>query len=189
MSLNAIRKTYEKLWGPASQELLPKISEDLLKDFQEVRILVFAPSRSRLFWIYATLGLSEVGIDTEEGLPEAHLYTENESEDSVLALSALFEYASDNEIHFGMVFPVKAGNSLQSTHLCTHLLAAFPHPDGEGFPEIFSEGKEILFLWFLPITDAEAEFINKNGYEVFEEKYLEREPESEFYGWNRASWV
>jgi hypothetical protein len=172
MSLREIQKTYENLWGPATHELLPKIEDTLLRDFPEVRILVFAPSHSRNFWIYATLGLSEVGMGTES-LPEAHVYAEQESEDSVLALSAFFEYPS--EIHFGMIFPLEKNPS--SKH--THLLATFPYPDGEGFPEIFSEEKEILFLWLLPITDAEVEFIRENGYPAFEEKYLENESENE----------
>jgi hypothetical protein len=60
-------------------------------------------------------------------------------------------------------------------------------PDGEGFPEIYYENKEICFTWLVPITDDEVKSIEEGGADSFEEKLAEK-MEWDF-SWNRNSFI
>ncbi len=178
-NLIQIKQAYEKLWGNSISEFAPHVTEEILKDFPELKIIVFPPSRLRDYYIYATLGMSELSIN-EEYIPEAYIISYEQSDAPVHALSGLMEHVQDYDINFGSVFPC---SSIEDEIKCTHLLAAYPFLDGEGFPEIFVNSKEVLFLWLLPISTSEVDYINKNGYEALEELFIQKDMID--FGWDR----
>lgn len=175
-----IKKAYEKIWGKCSEEIIPPVSGNTLKDFPQVRILLFPPTRTQDRWIYASLGMSDLSAGTGEYVPEVHIYSNTRNESVVIAISALMEHVQEHPINFSDIFPCETeGTGLQ----CRNLLAAFPFPDGEGFPEIEYDGREVYFIWLIPVTDSEISFLKKAGYDALEDKLYGSD--TELWNWNR----
>lgn len=177
-----IKKAYEKIWGKVSEEIIPLVSKETLADFPDIKILLFPPSRTQKTWIYATMGMSDLGAG-ETSSPEVHIYSEEKNDSIISAISGLMEHVQEEEIHFCDVLPC----ATEGSQKCTSLLAAFPFPDGEGFPEIEIDGREIEFIWLLPVTDSELKHLKKEGYDSLEEKLFASEVN--FFDWNRDSVV
>ena len=177
-----IQAAYEKQWGKPSEQILPDLPSDLLKDFPDLKILVFPPTRTQPVWIYATVGLFDIAIG-ENAIPEIHLFSsEQNNEVLVSALSRLMEYCMETPLEYGQIFP--CGNDVHTN--CKHLLATFPFADGEGFPELMIDDKEIQFIWLLPVTDSESVYMKDHGYETLDEKLFETD-DVNFFDWNRPS--
>lgn len=172
-----IKKAYETIWGKPSEEISPLLSKEILTDFPEVKILLFPPTRTQNAWIYATLGMSDLA--SGHHAPEIHLFSHEKNDAIVQAISSMMDYVQEGHLHFGDLFESRGEDSFT----CTHLLAAYPFPEGEGFPELYSEDREIEFIWLLPVTDSEIDFMKKHGYDALEEKLFESE--ADFYDWNR----
>jgi len=90
--LRQIRQEYEILWGKVNREIKPHVSTDILKDFPELTILEFAPSRVHRNWIYATVGMSSITANKGD-LPEVHLYASDNNSSSIEAISSLIEFS------------------------------------------------------------------------------------------------
>ncbi len=182
--LNNIKKEYETLWGKASREIKPDVSANILKDFPELKILEFPPSRLHKNWIYATLGMSSIATNTNE-LPEVHIYASEKSSDSIAAITSLISYSLHQPLKFCTIFPCFKDNKKHSG--CSYITLAYPECDGEGFKEIFFDKKEVLFIWLLPITHNEKKLIEEKGLEALEDKLFEKNIED--YNWDRKSLV
>ena len=177
-----IQAAYEKQWGKPSESIIPDLSSDVLKDFPDLKILVFPPTRTQPVWIYATVGMFDIAVG-ENALPEIHLFSsEQNNEILVSALSRLMEYSMETPLEYGQIF--SCGDDIHTS--CRHLLATYPFADGEGFPELWSDDREILFIWLAPVTDAESQYLKEHGYESLDEKLFERE-DVNFFDWNRPS--
>jgi len=182
--LKQIKKEYETLWGKASREIKPDISADILKDFPELKILEFPPSRLHKTWIYATLGMSSIAANKDE-LPEVHIYASDKSSDSIAAITSLMEYSLYQPLKFGTIFSCFKDNKNHSG--CAYIALAYPECDGAGFKEIFFDKKEVLFIWLLPITYNEKKLIEDKGLEALEDKLFEKSITD--YSWDRKSLV
>jgi len=88
-----------------------------------------------------------------------------------LKFGDIFPCFKDDKHHFG----------------CSYITLAYPECDGEGFNELFSNKKEVLFIWLLPITLNEKKLIEKKGLDALEEKIFEKNITD--FSWNRKSLV
>ncbi len=182
--LNNIKKEYETLWGKASREIKPDVSADILKDFPELKILEFPPSRLHKNWIYATLGMSSIAANKDE-LPEVHIYASDNSSASIEAITSLMEYSQYKPLKFGDIFPCFKDNKKHSG--CSYITLAYSECDGEGFKELFFDKKEVLFIWLLPITHNEKKLVEEKGLDALEDKLFEKSITD--YSWDRKSIV
>jgi hypothetical protein len=135
-------------------------------------------------WIDATLGMGELS-NAKERVPEVHIYSPERSDAVMDALSAIMESVQYEPLEYGRVFPCVRDENSEGA--CTHLLACYPEAEGEGFPEVSVEGKEVQFMRLVPITNAEVRFLEQNGYDALENRL--ESPDGVLYRWNRDSVV
>lgn len=178
-----ILAAYKKQWGDPVSNIEPLLQKEILTDFPNIKILIFPPSRFHHFWIYATNGMYEL-CSSKEYLTEIFFFSETKDDTVIEALSNLIDYVQDESIEYGKIFSF---NNKSNQHSCNNLLCAFPFSDGDDFPEIYFDDKEICFIWLIPINEKEKNFITLNSYEEFENILSEKSIND--FTWDRKSFV
>lgn len=179
-----IQSIYDELWGKPFEVLAPLVSDEVLKDFPKIKIALYAPTQLRPFWTYATVGLSEISLDSVFPV-ELHMLASEKSRQVLETISAFLDFAVSHSLKPQEIFSLNQPAEVLTK--CKHLYLSYPCLDGEGFPELFFNQKEIHFLWIVPITDEELRYLNDTSPDMLEEKFLEFEVD--FANWDRNSLI
>ena len=149
------------------EDVVPKRAgvEDALPGFRVRRI---APDDPEEPWIYVTNGAAQAGAAGEDG---AEYVLAAPAADPVLVemLAALASVNADSEQRLGVGSVVALGRPWIAGAPAEHLLVAPPYPFGAGVEVCELEDRDVVVLWLLPITAAEARFVRAQGYDAFEE--------------------
>jgi hypothetical protein len=135
----------------------------------EFEVLVFAPSRERRLWTYATAGMSQ---REERGLPamELHLMCQTPNESDVELLTAIAHYHLTGR-PLGWGHTVSFGRPWRPGSRCTYGLISLPYLDGPELEWFGPEGTPPRFLWLVPITGAERNLVIESGVEALESRF------------------
>lgn len=140
----------------------------LVMDF---KILLFAPTESRNFWTYATRGMSQQG----DSVPiELHLFSPIETEAHVELLTVIAHYHLSGE-YLNLGHTVNFGRPWLPKSRCTHGLISLPFLDGPKLEWLESGSRRIRFLWLLPITAGEVEFVKQHGVDALETEFEQQQ--------------
>lgn len=134
---------------------------------EEFSVLEFPPRTNDDKWIYATCGMSQ----PSDAVPlELHLFSPRQDEGNVelLTLSAHFHRTGAS---LGLNHTVNIGRPWFPQSSCDHCLISLPYLFGPKLEILKHDGKEIRFLWLLPITKAERDFKAANGIEALESRF------------------
>ena len=149
------------------EDVAPKRAgiEDVLPGFRVRRI---APDDPEEPWIYVTNGAAQAGAPGEDG---AEYVIAAPAEDPVLVemLAALASVNADPERRLGVGSVIALGRPWIAGAPAEHLLVAPPYPFGAGVEVCSTGDRDVVVLWLLPITAAEARFVRAQGYDAFEE--------------------
>ena len=149
------------------EDVVPKRAgiEDVLPGFRVRRI---APDDPAEPWIYVTNGAAQAGAPGEDG---AEYVLAAPAADPVLVemLAALASVNAGSEQRLGVGSVVALGRPWIAGAPAEHLLVAPPYPFGAGVEVCELEDRDVVVLWLLPITAAEARFMRAQGYDAFEE--------------------
>jgi Suppressor of fused protein (SUFU) len=139
--------------------------EEALPGFRVRRI---APDDPAEPWIYVTNGAAQVAAAGESG---AEYVLAAPAEEPVLVemLAALASVNADPAQRLGVGSVIALGRPWIAGAPAEHLLVAPPYPFGAGVEVCALEERDVIVLWLLPITAAEARFVRAQGYDAFEE--------------------
>ena len=149
------------------EDVVPEraVIDDVLPGFRVRRI---APDDPAEPWIYVTNGAARGAAPGEAG---AEYMLAAPAEDPVLVemLAALAGATADPRQRLGVGSVIALGRPWIAGAPAEHLLVAPPYPFGAGV-EVCSTGeRDVVVLWLLPISAAEARFVRAQGYDAFEE--------------------
>ena len=155
------------------------------------RVLKFAPSSRRHYWIYVTLGAYE--IDSGHQRLEFFLLAPQESYIHVMTLTMLAYFHANPKHRLGVGHTVNIGEpwvaeqsgcrsrSVEARVLskrddtlgsgCDHLLISLPYTLGPKLEWFELPEFCVRVLWALPITAAEAAFAEAKGVEALEQRF------------------
>jgi len=162
-----MREHYEHFWqSPGVVRRWP--TGPMASAYPDFSILEIPPARKRVYYTYATLGMSVRGRNEEI---ELHLHAASPADDNVLILTMVsFFHLTDCQL--GLGHTVNFGQGWKSGSACTHGLVSLPYLDGPKLEQSTSVGlKGIRFLWLLPITKEEVEYKKKNGLGALEKRF------------------
>ncbi len=148
-------------------ELTPRRAgiADVLPGFRVRRI---GPAGRGEAYVYVTDGASQTAASGEAG---AEYVLAAPREDPVLVemLAALASVNADPEQGLGVGSVIALGRPWIAGAAAEHLLVAPPYPFGPGVERCELPDREIVVLWLLPITAAEARYVRAQGYDAFEQ--------------------
>lgn len=123
-------------------------------------------------WIYVTHGAWEAAA--AHHVFEFFLLAPQPLDDPHVELLAMltFFYADPRSaLEVGRV--VNIGRPIVHRSKLDHILISLPYPFGPDFEHCIVGETHIRYLWALPITSSEADFVNRHGVEAFEAKLEE----------------
>ncbi len=146
---------------------LGKINE-ILPNFSVIRI---SPKSSDEPWVYLTQGAWEVNSNREYR-SEFFIMCPYENPRHVETLAMLASFHADPKHHFGIGSSIDIGRGWLEESDCDHLLVSLPYPFGPDL-EICKPDNDITvkYLWLLPITRIEDEYLKQRGLEALEQKF------------------
>ena len=132
-----------------------------------LRVRRIAPDDPAEPWIYATNGAAQAAAPGEAG---AEYVLAAPAADPVLVemLAALAGVNADPQRRLGVGSVIALGRPWIAGAPAEHLLVAPPYPFGAGVELCSTPERDVVVLWLLPITAAEARFVRAQGYDAFE---------------------
>jgi hypothetical protein len=134
-----------------------------LPNFRVVRAPPLGPGEP---WVYASLGAWEATKDSAHGT-EFFLLSPRETPYHVETLAVLADYHADHPVRLGQTLDL--GRPWIEGAAADHVFVTLPYPFGPDFEHFRVDGRHVEFRWLLPITAAEARFLEDNGLEAFEQ--------------------
>jgi hypothetical protein len=101
---------------------------------------------------------------------ELHLFSPVQSSQHVELLTAIAHYHVTGE-YLNLGHTVYFGRPWLPGSECDYGFVSLPYLDGPTLEWSKIEGREVRFLWLIPITYAEREFARQHGIEALEAKF------------------
>jgi hypothetical protein len=150
-------------------------------------VLQIEPEKHENQWVYITLGASEIHSSNHEHL-EFFILSPKEYPPHIDTLAMVANFHADPQyggIYLGKV--INIGRSWMEDSICKYFLVSLPYTIGEKFEYLQTDKLRIRFLWLLPITKNEVDYLLKYGQEKLEEEF--EKAEIEYLNPNRPSVV
>ena len=169
--IGKMRDHYENFFGlqGSLRKLQVGPTEKLHSDFY---ILEIPPNKKHSMWTYCTVGMSVDRLD--ENLIELFVYSAEQDESLVELMTVCASYHR-NKLPLGLHHTVFIGRSWQDNSLCDHGFISQAYLDGEELEFFYFENEIIHCYWFIPITEKEVFFKEKNGCEALEQLFEEKQ--------------
>jgi len=166
---STIAKHYESKWST------PMISvpftrgpiEDLPQGFG---VLAFPPRGERTMWKYATRCMS---TPDDVAAIELHMFAAERDDDSIAELLVACAHYHRTGRTLNLGHTVNFGRPWFKGSTCGHGLISLPYLDGPSLEWLNVDGKQIHFLWLVPVTDAEVVFVREHGVDRLEQQFEE----------------
>ncbi|HVF50385.1 MAG TPA: suppressor of fused domain protein [Pyrinomonadaceae bacterium] len=142
------------------------------------RVMRIAPqSGVREPWVYVSLGAWEAERENAGGL-EFFILSPVETPRHVETLAMVANFHADPNYHLSLGQTINIGRPWLEGSTCDHLLLSLPYPYGPSLEwSCVGNNRHIRFLWLLPITRAEADFVKTRGPETFERLFEQSDPD------------
>ena len=135
------------------------------------RVCRIAPVAASEPWAYVSIGAWEAAGDGER--LEFLILSPTETPRHVETLAMIANYHADLRYRLKAGDVVVIGHAWMEGATCDRLLVSLPYPYGPVLERCCAEGGEIRFLWLLPITQKEHEYLCANGAGALEERFQE----------------
>jgi hypothetical protein len=157
---------YERLWGThySVQRLTGGPIQELGPDF---RVIELPPHSSQSLWTYATVGMSLVPEACEGYGLELHLLAPAPAPAQVELLTVIAHYHITDE-PLGWGHTVSFGRPWLPDSSCSYGLILLPYLDGPELAWMGEPRQSTRFLWLIPITEAERNYVGAHGVEALE---------------------
>lgn len=161
----------DRYWAGRTKERftwqLGRISK-ILPRFSVVRV---SPSGRHEPWVYATSGAWE--IQSEERC-EFFILSPEETPRHVETLTMVAALHADPAHRLTVGTTVGIGHGWMEGSLLDHLLVSVPYPCGPKLEYCFATPTlPIRYLWLVPVTQAEAQFVKTQGLDALEQRFDE----------------
>jgi hypothetical protein len=125
-------------------------------------------------WVYVTLGVAQLRDEHDHGA-EFVLLTPEEDPGNVELLAMVAHFHSDPKYRsLGVGRVIDIGRPWVAGAASDHLLVSPAYPFPPSFERLdLDGGGHVQFLWLVPITDAEAEYLHREGMDALEAKLEE----------------
>lgn len=137
-----------------------------------LRVRRVAPAAPADPWVYVTIGAWASTAEHAHGY-EFVLVSPDENPLHVELLAMVAYFHSDARYRLDVGSTMDIGRPWAEGSAADHLLVALPYPFGPTLEDLRVADRHVRFLWLVPITNAEAQFVGSKGLEAFEE-LLER---------------
>jgi len=192
LTTDRVKEHFITFWGGHSLVEERPDHGPMLETLPGFRVLKFAPSSHRPYWIYVTLGTH--AIDSGHQRLEFFLLAPQESYTHVMTLTMLAYFHADPDHRLGLGHTVNIGepwveerSGCRSASVearvrsggsgephssgCDHLLISLPYTFGPKLEWLQLPEYCVRILWALPITAAEARFAIEKGVEALEQRF------------------
>jgi hypothetical protein len=123
-------------------------------------------------WVYVTTGAWDARKPDKHGF-EFFLQSPEEDPIHVETLAMVANFHADPKYGVGLGDVIEIGRPWMDESLCDRLLVSLPYPYGPDFEHCVIGDHHIRFLWLLPISASEAQYLRANGQEALERKFEE----------------
>jgi Suppressor of fused protein (SUFU) len=162
--INRIKQHYASKWSEKYESL--SWNKGPINELPiEFSVLEFSPFRKGRVWTYATCGMSN---ENDNNPLELHIFAPEQSEYMIELLYAIAHYHRTGKM-LGLGHTVNFGRPWWRKSKCTYGLISLPYLDGPELEGSNINGIKVQFLWLIPITIEEVNFIKLNGVEALEQ--------------------
>jgi Suppressor of fused protein (SUFU) len=166
------RKHLKGFWPDREHEEFTWTLGPIAARMPHFRVCRVAPTSGNDPWIYATIGAWEADPVAASVL-EFVLLSPNESALHVEHLAMVTNFHTDERYRLAVGQTINIGRPWVEGSSCASLLVSLPYPLGSAFEFCDGGEPEIRYLWLVPVTAAEADFLNRNGLEALERRFEE----------------
>jgi hypothetical protein len=131
------------------------------------------PAKRNEPWVYVSIGAWEATINQPHG-NEFMLLSPTENPLHVELLAMVANLHADPRYRLDVGATLKIGRPWLDRSASDHLLVSLPYPYGPEFEHCQVDGRHIQILWLVPITAAEAAFVDDRGLEALEQSLEHR---------------
>lgn len=153
-----IQKHYESQWRESAEfyQWRKGPVRELPENFG---ILKFPPSIGRNMWTYATSGMS---FQPDSNRIELHLFSPYETELHIELLTIIAHYHLTGD-YVDLGHTVNFGRPWLPNSNCDHGLISLPYLDGPNLEWLSTAASKVRFLWLIPVTAGEVQYLSQNG--------------------------
>jgi hypothetical protein len=172
--VQSVRDHYERVWGAHGElrSLNRGPAEHLALN---LKVLVFPPRPDNGMWTYATVGMSQAPEAGQSYGLELHLFSRQEDDGLVGLLTAVACYHVTTAA-LGWGHTVYFGRPWLPFSTCSYGLISLLYLDGPKLEWMGPPERSTRFLWLIPITGAERNFvIEQDSVEPLERLFEETE--------------
>jgi hypothetical protein len=191
MSLDVYNKKsrlhIEKFWHNNKKKEFVWKTGPISKAYKNFSVMEIEPLEKQEEWVYITIGASELHSPNHERL-EFFILSPVQDKIHIDTLAMLANFHADfsyGGIYLGRV--IEIGRPWMNNSSCEYFLVSLPYTIGKKFEHLQTDQFRIRFLWLLPITKNEADYIRKYNQEKLEEAF--EKAEIEYLNPNRSSVV
>lgn len=156
----------KKFWG---EPRLRRMKAGRIGELPDDFCVAEFPREERDYWTYATVGMSQP--EDEAGL-EIFLLSPVQSPLHVETLSAIAHYHRTGK-PLDLGHTVNFGRPWLPGSRCEYGLLSLPYLEGPKLEYARIAGRDVRFLWLIPITKSEVELKKKHGLEALEARFDE----------------
>jgi Suppressor of fused protein (SUFU) len=163
--LRSIREHYQRQWGACDELRWPRGPiEQLPEGFS---VLKFQPSARNSLFTFATCGMSATD---DAGRVECFILSPV-ADKSICELLTIVAWYHRNCVRLGLGHTINFGRPWLPQSECDHGLFSTPHLHSAELEQLDNGGGATKFLWLIPITAFEREFMVNCGLEALEMRF------------------
>jgi hypothetical protein len=165
MAAMAFADHLESYFPDSAHEDLASARSAVQRRLPGFRVRRIAPEHPRKPWVYATCGAAPA----EEDGAEYVLLAPTQDPVIVEMLAALATVNADADEGLGVGSVIALGRPWVAGSQADHLLVVPPYVFPPGFATYDDGEREVVVLWLVPITAAEARYARRHGHEALEQ--------------------
>lgn len=161
-----IRRHISDFWPDSPQQEFTWTLGPIADRLPRFRVRRVAPARPSDPWVYLTVGASEA---TDDDKAEFFILSPTETPRHVETLAMATYFHADPKYRLSVGRHVDIGRPWMEDSTAGHLLVTLPYPYGPRLEHFKDAGQHVQFRWLVPITAAEARYVDEQGLESFEQ--------------------
>jgi hypothetical protein len=174
--IEAIRAHLAHVFPERALETLVWEEGGVVPNLPDLAVLRVAPAAGGTAWLHASAGASEPPM--EDGYGIEFLLLAPSADKLATKLVAMVA-----NLHADPRYPLSLGQVLEIGQpwlpgaSADHLLVSLPTLFDPELEWLSDRERNVRFAWLVPITAREADFISRNGWDSFEDKLADQDPD------------
>lgn len=156
----AVRRHLMDFWPDRPHEEFEWTTGPVEERLPGFRVRRIAPVERADPWVYVTVGASLATAG--DGL-EFLLLAPAESPRHVETLAMIANFHADTRYRLSIGRTIRIGRPWIDGGTADHLLVSLPYPYGRALEHCEAAGRHVQILWLVPITEAEAQYVEARG--------------------------